>query len=66
MYSFYFLVINALRMSSKCFVYKWWVGDKPTFCKIVLKIKKKISEINYVGFMLNYLPISVSVNSVDI
>ena len=39
MYIFYFLAINALRTSSKCFAYKWWVGDKPTeFGKIVLKI----------------------------
>ena len=37
MYFFYFFAINALRMSSKYFVYKWWAGDKSTFCKIVLK-----------------------------
>ena len=41
MYFFYFLAINALRTSSKCFVYKWWVGDKSTeYDKIVLKIWK--------------------------
>ena len=38
MYFVYFLAINALKMCWKCFVYKWWVGDKPTFRKIVLKI----------------------------
>ena len=41
MYFFYFLTINALKMSSKCFVNKWWVGDKPTeFGKTVLNIWK--------------------------
>ena len=40
MYFFYFLTIRALRICSKCIVYKWWVGDKPTeFDKIVLKIR---------------------------
>ena len=27
MYFFYFLALSALKMCSKCFVYKWWVGD---------------------------------------
>ena len=42
MSSFYFLVINVLRMCfiSKCFVFTWWVSDEPTFRKIVWKIKK--------------------------
>ena len=40
MYFFYFSATYALKMSSKCFVYKWWVGDKQTFRKIVLKFKK--------------------------
>ena len=36
LYIFYFLAINALRMSLKCFVYKWWVDDKPTLSLVKL------------------------------
>ena len=38
MYFFYFLAINVLKICSKCFVYKWWAGDKQTFRKIVSQI----------------------------
>ena len=31
MFFFYFLAINTLRVSSKCFVYECQAGDKPTF-----------------------------------
>ena len=42
LYIFYFIAINEHGMNSKCFVFKWWVGNKPTkFGKIALKIKKK-------------------------
>ena len=42
MYFFYLLAINALGMSSNCFVYKRRVGDNSTeFGKILLKILKK-------------------------
>ena len=49
------------------FVYKWWVGDKPAFGKIVWKIKKQnICENNYAMYMLKQLFILVSVIGVDI
>ena len=38
---FYFLVINSLKMCSKCFDNKCRVGDKQVLGKIVLKIKNK-------------------------
>ena len=54
-------------MCSKCSVYKRRVDDKPTFRKIVLKIKKKnFCENNYVRYMLKQLFTSLSVNSADI
>ena len=44
---------------SKCFVYKWWVGDKPTFRKIVLKIKKK-KENSFARFFLLEVDLQVT------
>ena len=52
MYFLYFLAINALRMCSKCFVYKWWVGDKPM-------LRKSVCENNYARYMLRQLFTSV-------
>ena len=68
MYFFYFLAINALRMSSKYFIYKWRVGDKSAeFGKIVFKnLKNKYVKNNYARYMLKSLFTSVSVNSLDI
>ena len=65
LYFFYISVINALRMCSKCFVYKWRVGDRPTeFSIILLKNFLKICENNYVRYRLKQLFPLVSVNSV--
>ena len=37
----------------KCFVYKWWVGDKPTSRKIV-KISKNVCENDFTTIHLHF------------
>ena len=49
---------------SKYFVYKWWVGEKPAFRKIVLKNFKKICEDSFAKYTPKQLFTSVSVNAV--
>ena len=44
MYFFYFFSDKYTQDVSKCFVHKWWVGNKPTSRKIVKISKEYMSK----------------------